>query len=82
MRFCGGICLALSFVSCCVNLAAQPSVTPVTSSETRDVVNAFSFAGAITLPAARLLADIAYPGGKGERGDLLVVSDPQGGHHF
>jgi hypothetical protein len=82
MRFGGAIWFTLSFVSGCIPLAAQPSVSPVASSESRDVVPPFSSAGAITLPAASLLVDIVYPSGKTERGALNIVSDPQGGHHL
>jgi hypothetical protein len=51
-------------------------------SETKDVVPAFSSAGAITLPAARLKVDATYPHGRKERCELTVVYDPQFGHYL
>jgi hypothetical protein len=45
----------------------------VALSDSKDVVPAFDSSGAITLPAARLKLDIAYPHGKKERCELTVV---------
>ena len=61
-------------------LGADQSVAPVASSETRNVIAAFSSAGAITLPEVQLQLDLAYPHGKRERRDLAVVYDPQNGY--
>lgn len=72
----------LLFALDCVPQYGQSSVSPVAFSVSQDVVPAFSSAGPITLLVSRQLIDIGYPNGKSERGDLLVVYDPQGGHHF
>jgi hypothetical protein len=61
---------------------AQSSVTPVTSSESQDVIPAFSASGPITLPVMRRLIDVNYANGKKERADLLVVFEPGTGHYF
>jgi hypothetical protein len=58
-----------------VPLLAQ--VAPVTSSEVKDMVSAFSSSGAITLPAAHLKLDLSYPHGKKDRRSLSIVYDPQ-----
>jgi hypothetical protein len=57
-------------------------VSPVASSESKDVVPAFDSSGAITLPAARLKVDVTYPNGKKERFELTVVYDPHAGHYL
>jgi hypothetical protein len=54
----------------------------VALSDSKDVVPAFDSSGAITLPAARLKLDIAYPHGKKERCELTVVYDPKTGHYL
>jgi hypothetical protein len=71
---------ALLFASLCIPLLAQ--VSPVALSDSKDVVPAFDSSGAITLPAARLKIDIAYPHGKKERCELTVVYDPKTGHYL
>ena len=63
-----------------VPLYAQ--VSPVASSESKDVVPAFDSSGAITLPVADLKLDIVYPNGKKERCDLTAGYDPPTGHYF
>jgi hypothetical protein len=63
-----------------IPLLAQ--VSPVALSDSKDVVPAFDSSGAITLPAARLKVDIAYPRGKKERRELTVVYDPKTGHYL
>jgi hypothetical protein len=70
--------LLLSLLS--IPLMAQ--VSPVASSESKDVVPAFDSSGAITLPAASLKLDILYPNGKKERCELTVVYDPKTGHYL
>ena len=70
--------LLLSLMS--VPLMAQ--VAPVTSSESRDVVSAFSSSGAVTLPIVRLQLDLSYPHGKKDRRNLSVVYDSQNRHYF
>jgi hypothetical protein len=72
----------LMYVLDCVLLNAQSSVSTVASSEAQDVVPAFSSTGPITLPVVSLTIDVSPLQGKKERGQLLVVHDPQGGHHF
>ena len=57
-------------------------VSPVASSEYKDVVPAFDSSGAITLPVADLKLDIVYPNGKKERCELTVVYDPETGHYL
>lgn len=81
MQFHKYSCLALLILGC-FRLSAQSAVSPVAFSESKDVVPAFSDSGSITLPIARLQVDVNNPGGKKERGDLVVVYDPQGRHHF
>ncbi len=61
-------------------LVAQ--VTPVMLSESKGAVPAFDSSGAVTLPAARLKVDVAYPHGKKERFELTVLYDPQTGHYL
>jgi hypothetical protein len=68
----------LSLVS--IPLLAQ--VSPVALSKATDVVPAFDSSGAITLPAAYLKIDIAYPRGKKELRELTVVYDPRTGHYL
>ena len=63
-----------------IPLLAQ--VSPVASSEVKDVVPAFDSSGAITLPAASLILNILYPNGKKERCELTVVYDPKTGHYL
>lgn len=62
-------------------LFAQISVTPVPSTEQQEVVPAFAPYGATTLPAVHvnldLLVKLKDAEDKKERGDLLVVYDPQ-----
>jgi hypothetical protein len=70
--------LLLSLVS--IPLIAQ--VSPVASSETKDVVPAFNSSGAITLPAACLKVDIVYPHGRQDRNEVTVVYDPKTGHYL
>jgi hypothetical protein len=72
--------VVLIMLSCTVQ-HAQPSVSPVAFSAAEDTVPAFSPAGPITLPVVRQLIEITRQNGK-ERGELLVVYDPQGGHYF
>ncbi len=60
-------------------LAAQQAVSKVLFSEAEELVPAFSTTGATTLPAVHLHLDISYPAGKKERGDLVVVYDPEWG---
>jgi hypothetical protein len=59
-------------------------VSVVGFSESRHAIKAFSPSGEITLPVARRQLDIEFPGGakRKERGDLMVVYDPQTGHYF
>ena len=71
-------CMFLTLLS--LPLLAQ--VSPVASSELKDVVPAFDSSGAITLPAASLKLDITYPKGKKERCELTVVYDPKTGHYL
>lgn len=72
----------LAFILACIPLPAQQSLSPVAFSDSKDVVPAFDSSGAITLPAARLKVDIAYPRGKKERCELTVVYDPKTGHYL
>jgi hypothetical protein len=82
MKYFRPLSIALLFIFDCIPQHAQSSVSLVASSESQDVIPAFSSAGSITLSAMRRLIDINYPGGKKERGELLVVYDQQGGHHL
>jgi hypothetical protein len=70
--------ILLSLVS--IPLMAQ--VSSVAFSDSKDVVPAFDSSGAITLPAARLKVDVAYPHGKQDRNELTVVYDPKTGHYL
>ena|ERR1022692_370956 len=70
--------LLISLVS--IPLMAQ--VSSVAFSDSKDVVPAFDSSGAITLPAARLKVDIAYPHGKHDRNEVTVVYDPKTGHYL
>jgi hypothetical protein len=70
------------FAFLCVPLVAEQSVSPVGFSESRHAIHAFSPSGEVTLPVVRVQLDIVYPRGKKERGDLVVVYDPQAGHYF
>ena len=56
-----------------VSIPLMAQVSSVAFSDSKDVVPAFDSSGAITLPAARLKVDIAYPHGKKERCELTVV---------
>jgi hypothetical protein len=66
----------------CVPLMAEQSVSPVGFTESRHAIHAFSPSGEVTLPVVRVQLDIVYPRGKKERGDLVVVYDPQSGRYF
>jgi hypothetical protein len=70
--------LLLSLAS--IPLMAQ--VSTVAFSNSKDVVPAFDSSGAITLSAARLKVDIAYPHGKRDRNEFTVVYDPKTGHYL
>lgn len=72
----------LMFALDCIPQYAQSSVSTVAFSESQDVAPAFSSTGPITLPVATLTIDVSPMQGKKQRGRLLVVHDPQGGHHF
>jgi|ERR1039458_6529068 hypothetical protein len=73
----------LSLVLASLPLLAQQTVSRVPfSEESAHTIRAFSAAGEITLPVVRLQLDIRYPAGKQERGNLIVVYDPQTGHYF
>ena len=63
-----------------IPLLAQ--VSPVPSSESKDVVPAFDASGEITLPAARFKIDVTYPHGKKERIETTVIYDPKTGHYL
>lgn len=82
MRHFRAFFIAAVFLIDCAEANAQSSVSHVALSESQEVVPAFAAAGPTTLSAMRRLIDISYPSGKKERGELLVVYDPQGGHHF
>ena len=72
------IFLLLSFVV--LRLTAQ--VSPVAFSKSTDVVPAIDKSGAITLTAARLKIDLAYPKGKKERPELTVLYQPKSGYYL
>jgi hypothetical protein len=75
--------VSLLFVGLCLPVASQQSVSPVAHSEAKDMVPAFDSSGAITLPAARLKIEIAYPHGKREqRSELTVLYDPKTGYYL
>ena len=82
MRFACPIFSFVYFALYCLPQYAQSAVSAVASSESQDVIPAFSAAGPITLPVMRRLIDISYANGKRERNELLVVYNPQGGHYF
>jgi hypothetical protein len=63
-----------------IPLLAQ--VSPVAFSDSKDTIPAFNSSGAITLPAALLKIDIAYPHGKKERREVTIVYDPMTGHYL
>src|SRR5712692_6908792 len=65
-----------------VSIPLMAQVSPVALSDSKDVVPAFDSSGPITLPAARVKLDIAYPRGKKERCELTVVYDPRTGHYL
>lgn len=72
--------ISMLFTLLTIPMLAQ--VSPVASSESKDVVPAFDSSGVITLPAARLKVDVTYPHGKKERFELTVVYDPHAGHYL
>src|SRR4030081_241853 len=82
MKYFRPLSMALLFIFDCIPQHAQSLISLVASSESQDVIPAFSSAGPITLPVVTLAIDISPSQGKTERGDLLVIHDPQGGHHF
>lgn len=61
-------------------LEGQQGVSRVAFSESTHAVRAFSSYGDVSLPVARLQLDVQYPVRKKERGDLVVVYEPQSGH--
>jgi hypothetical protein len=65
-----------------ISIPLLAQVAPDWRSESKDVVPAMNSSGAITLPAARLKIDLAYPRGKKERCELTVVYDPDSGHYL
>jgi hypothetical protein len=65
-----------------VSLLAEQSVSPVGFTESRHSIRAFSPSGEVTLPVVRVQLDVVYTHGRKERGDLVVVYDPQNGHYF
>ncbi len=72
----------LSFPLFCVLLAAQPSISRVAFSESRDVVRGFSPSGEIMLSIHQSRLDVAHSGGKHDLAHLTVVYDAPTGHYF
>lgn len=65
-----------------IPLLVLGQISPVAFSDRKDVFPAFDLSGSITLAAARVQLDIAYPRGKKERRDLTVGYSAQTGHYF
>jgi hypothetical protein len=63
-------------------LIAQQAVSPVGFSRSTHAIHAFSPSGDVTLQASRQKLDVQYPHGRKERGDMLVVYDPQNGRYL
>jgi len=51
-------------------------------SESTQAIRAFSISGNVTLPVVRVQLDVQYPVRKHERGDLVVVYEPESGHYL
>lgn len=73
---------ALLLAISCLPLIAEQSVSKVPFTESRHAIRAFSALGDVTIPVIRTQLEIRYPGGKAERGDLVVVDDSATGHYF
>ena len=65
-----------------VSIPLMAQVSSVAFLDSKDAIPAFDSSGGLTLPAARLKIDIAYPRGKKERCELTVVYDPKTGHYL
>jgi hypothetical protein len=63
-------------------LLAQQPVSKVAFSASRSSVRAFSQSGESMLPTVRVQLEIQTPDRKIERGNLLVVYDPDSGHYL
>ncbi len=64
-----------------ISLLAQ--VSPVALTKSTDMIPAFDSSGGVTLPAARLKIDVAYPSGRKKDGcELTVVYDPKTGYYL
>jgi hypothetical protein len=74
--------IAALLTTFCLPLSAEGPVSKVAFSESRHAIRAFSASGEVTVPAIRTQLEIRYPGGRVERGDLVVVDDPATGHYF
>jgi hypothetical protein len=74
--------LTKSLLLSLVGIPLMAQVSPVALSDSKDVVPGFDSSGTITLQAARLKVDVAYPHGKQDRNELTVVYDSKTGHYL
>jgi hypothetical protein len=70
--------IAFSYTSL---LAAQP-VSKVAFTESKSAVRVFTPYGETTLPVVRVQLEIQTSAGKTERGNMVVVYDPENGHYL
>jgi hypothetical protein len=63
---------------------AQPSVSAIAFTESRQPVRAFSALGETSLPSLRVQVDVPNPekAEKKERGDVLIIYNPETGHYL
>ena len=71
----------LSVLSCASLLAEEP-VSKVAFTESKSAVRASTPYGETTLPVVRVQLEIHTSAGKTERGNLVVVYDPDSGHYM
>jgi hypothetical protein len=71
----------LSALSCAWLFAEEP-VSKVAFTESKSSVRAFTPYGETTLPVVRVQLEIHTSAGKTERGNLVVVYDPDSGHYL
>src|SRR5208283_5731547 len=74
--------IAQLFVLFGVPLTAQQPVSSVAFSRSTHAIRGFSDSGDVTLQVSRQQLDVRYPGGRKERGDIIVIYDPPSGHYF
>jgi hypothetical protein len=75
-------CYVVMLASPLTHLLADQHVSPIPFTRSQNVIPAYASYGHITLPVAHLKVDVLYPAGRRERGDLIVIYDPEGKHYF